>query len=118
MENQEPKEIDNFIVDLKSSNCFNTLIPGVKQETFKASVQFESYSHLIYTVRDLLKVAVHTIENNGSENSGTIEYPSNHVTTVLELALQFLPCSECEGLDLLQQLYLTLQHTEDHENQS
>lgn len=40
MENQEPKEIDNFIVDLKSSNCFNTLIPGVKQETFKASVQF------------------------------------------------------------------------------
>lgn len=37
MENLEPKEIDNFIAALKSSKCFSTLTPSVKQETFNAS---------------------------------------------------------------------------------
>ncbi|OUD31362.1 hypothetical protein [Flavobacterium sp. FPG59] len=115
METNENKKVDDFIKELKDSFYFRTLTPQKKKEgIYYADIKFTRYTQLIYTVQDLLKIALHTLENSGMENSSQIEDPTLHLTSVLEIALQLLPCSEAEGLDKLHMLYLEI--LKDQEN--
>lgn len=116
MEDNKMTSTEDFKAELKRCNFFSTLKPSQKQETYNASVAFDSYSDLMFTVRDLLKISVHTLQNNGTENSGQIKNPAGHLIGVLEVAIQLMPCSEGEGLDKLHQLYLELQCRKDQEN--
>jgi hypothetical protein len=68
----------------------------------------------MFTVQDLLKIALHTLENSDLENSSQIQDPAFHLTSVLEIALQLLPCSEAEGLDKLHKLYLEINKESDN----
>lgn len=107
METNENKMAEDFIKELKDSFFFRTLTPQKSREgIYNADIQFKRYTHLIFTVQDLLKIALHTLENSGLENSSQIEDPTFHLTSVLEIAIQLLPCSEAEGLDKLHTLYL------------
>lgn len=115
MENNKMTSTQDFKAELKGCTYFTTLKPSQKNVTYNASVTFDSYSELMYTVRDLLKIAVHTLQNNGTENSGQIKNNAGHLIGVLEVAVQLMPCSEGEGLDRLHQPYLELQHQVDQE---
>ncbi|OXA77243.1 hypothetical protein [Flavobacterium frigidimaris] len=109
METNENKKADNFIKELKSSFYFRTLIPQRDKEgTYYASIKFTSYINLMFTIQDLLKIALHTLENSDLENSSQIADPAFHLTSILEIAIQLLPCSEAEGLDKLHKLYLEI----------
>lgn len=117
METNENKRADDFIKELKDSFFFRTLTPqGKKEGIYHADIKFKRYTHLIFTVQDLLKIALHTLENSGLENSSQIEDPTFHLTSVLEIAVQLLPCAEAEGLDKLHTLYLEVLN--DQENGS
>lgn len=50
-------------------------------------------------MRDLLRIALHTLYSDGLEDSGQIEDPTVHLVSVLEIAVQLLPCSKAEVLD-------------------
>ncbi|WP_026976884.1 hypothetical protein [Flavobacterium tegetincola] len=116
MENQESTTTSNFNEELKKCFFFKTLIPASNESNMhQAIVKFDSYSHLLYAVKDLLQIAVHTLHNDGSENSGLIEDPAFHLTSILEIAIQLLPCPEGEALDLLHQFYLELEKNQKQE---
>jgi len=118
METTENKKADDFIKDLKDSFFFRTLTPqGKKEGIYYADLKFKRYTHLIFTVQDLLKIALHTLENSGLENSSQIEDPTFHLTSVLEIAVQLLPCCEAEGLDKLHTLYLEILNDEENRNE-
>jgi hypothetical protein len=115
METNENKKVDDLIKELKDGFYFRTLTPHKKKEgIYYANIKFTRYTQLIYTVQDLLKIALHTLENSGMENSSQIEDPTLHLTSVLEIVLQLLPCSEAEVLDKLHMLYLDI--LKDQEN--
>jgi hypothetical protein len=118
METNENKKVDDFIKELKDSFYFRTLTPQKKKEgIYYADIKFARYTQLIYTVQDLLKIALHTLENSGLENSSQIEDPTLHLTSVLEIALQLLPCSEAEGLDKLHMLYLEILNDQENKKE-
>jgi hypothetical protein len=118
METTENKRADDFIKELKDSFFFRTLTPENSREgIFHADIKFKRYTHLIFTVKDLLKIALHTLENSGLENSSQIADPTFHLTSVLEIAIQLLPCSEAEGLDKLHTLYLEILNDYESRNE-
>ena len=118
METTENKRTDDFIKELKDSFFFRALTPHKSREgIFYADIKFKRYTHLIYTVQDLLKIALHTLENSGLDNSSQIEDPTFHLTSVLEIALQLLPCAEAEGLEKLHTLYLEILNDQENRNE-
>ena len=118
METNENKKVDDLIKELKGGFYFRALTPHKKKEgVYYANIKFTRYTQLIYTVQDLLKIALHTLENSGMENSSQIEDPTLHLTSVLEIALQLLPCSEAEGLDKLHMLYLEILKDQENKNE-
>lgn len=118
METTENKKADAFINELKESFFFRTLTPDKSKEgIYHASLKFTSYIHLIFTVQDLLKTALHTLENSGLENSSQIDDPAFHLTSILEIAIQLLPCAEAEGLDKLHMLYLEILNDKENKNE-
>lgn len=118
METTENKKADGFMNELKDSFFFRTLTPHkTKEGVCHASLKFTSYIHLIFTVQDLLKTALHTLENSGLENSSQIDDPAFHLTSILEIAIQLLPCAEAEGLDKLHMLHLEILNNEENKNE-
>lgn len=118
IENQHYTTAARLSEELKNRFFFRTLTPAPKQSMmYHAHLKFDSYSHLIFTVKDLLQIAVHTLQNSGSENSGSITEPAIHLSSLLEIAVQLLPCPEGEALDVMHQLDLELERNqEQHEN--
>lgn len=117
METNQNKRADDFIKELKDSFFFRTLTSQKSKEgIYYASIKFKHYIQLMYTVQDLLKIALHTLENSGLENSSQIEDPTFHLTSVLEIAIQLLPCAEAEGMHKLHMLYLEILN--DQENKT
>ncbi|REG94044.1 hypothetical protein [Flavobacterium aquicola] len=117
MKTNENKKVDDFIKELKDSSFFRTLTPQKNRDgIYYADIKFARYTHLIYAVQDLLKIALHTLENSGLENSSQIEDPTFHLTSILEIAVQLLPCSEAEGLDSLHELYLEILNDQESKN--
>ena len=53
-----------------------------------------------------MKIAMHTLYNDGSQNSGEVTDPGSHVASLLEVIDQLLPLSEFEMLDSCHGLYL------------
>lgn len=118
METTENKKADDFIKGLKDSFFFRTLTPDKsKEDVYYVPLKFTSYIHLILTVQDLLKTALHSLENSGLENSSQIDDPAFHLTSILEIAIQLLPCAESEGLDKLHMLYLEILNDEENKNE-
>jgi hypothetical protein len=116
METNDNKKREDFIKELKDSFFFKTLTADKRKEgVYYASLQFTSYINLIFTVQDLLKIALHTMENSDLENSSQIEDPAFHLTSVLQIAIQLLPCCEAEGLDKLHKLYLEINKENENE---
>ena len=115
METNEIRTSDEFIKELKKSFFFRTLTPQKDKEgAYYASLKFTNYIDLMFTVQDLLKIALHTLENSDLENSSQIQDPAFHLTSVLEIALQLLPCSESEGLHIMHKLYLEINKENDN----
>ncbi|RXM47163.1 hypothetical protein [Flavobacterium sp. YO12] len=115
METNVTRTADEFIRQLKESFFFRTLTPQKdKNDSYYASLKFTSYINLMFTVQDLLKIALHTLENSDLENSSQIEDPAFHLTSILEIAVQLLPCCEAEGLDKLHKLYLEINEENDN----
>ena len=115
METNENQTAGEFVKELKESFFFRTLTPQKDKEgAYYASLKFTSYIDLMFTVQDLLKIAVHTLDNSDMENSSHIEDPAFHLTSILEIAVQLLPCCEAEGLDKLHKLYLDINKENDN----
>lgn len=118
METTENKKAEDFMEGLKDSFFFRTLTPDKSKEgVYHTSLKFTSYIHLILTVQDLLKTALHSLENSGLENSSQIDDPAFHLTSILEIAIQILPCAEAEALDKLHMLYLEILNDEENKNE-
>lgn len=118
METHENKRADDFMKELKDSFFFRTLTPDKSKENiYYASLKFTSYINLIFTVQDLLKTALHSLENSGLENSSQIQDPTFHLTSILDIAIQLLPCAEAEGLDKLHKQYLEILRDQENKNE-
>ncbi|GEP52136.1 hypothetical protein FNO01nite_28080 [Flavobacterium noncentrifugens] len=103
-------DIKKFADELTKIAYFRTLMPhNCKPGIFQARLEFYSYSNLGFVISDLMKIALHTMYNDGSQNSGEVVDPSSHVASLLEILDQLLPLSEFEMLDGCHELYLKLE---------
>lgn len=110
METNESTPIENFIEEISKARFFTTLTPNKNsKDRYNAQISFTNYVELLFTVRDLLKISLHTLYNNDLENSGSVEDPGFHVVSVLEIAVQLLPCNEAEALHECHKLFLKLE---------
>ena len=102
-------QVQKFANDLTRIAYFRTLMPhNWKPDIFQARLEFYSYSNLGFVISDLMKIAMHTLYNDGSQNSGEVVDPSSHVVSLLEIIDQLLPLTEFEMLDGCHELYLKL----------
>jgi hypothetical protein len=109
METNDNNTVKSFIEEITTTRSFATLTPhNYEKNIYNAQITFSSYVELLLTVRDLLKISLHTLYNDELENSGRIKDPSFHVVSVLEIAVQLLPCCEAEALDECHKLFLAL----------
>lgn len=103
-------DVQKFADDLTRIAYFRTLTPhNWKPGIFQAKLEFYSYSNLGYVIGDLMKIARHTMYNDGSQNSGEVIDPSSHVASLLEVIDQLFPLTEFEMLDSCHELYLKLE---------
>ncbi|MCR5862695.1 hypothetical protein LRS05_11305 [Flavobacterium sp. J372] len=100
MEHYDNDAVAKFLDEIDNFRYAPTLRPvGQNEESYYAKVKFASYVELQYSVRDILIVAIHSLQNDGLENSGKVEDPASHLTRVLEIAVQLLPLNEIGLLD-------------------
>lgn len=107
MKNEKDTGLDDFIGEITTYAYFTTLTPANKKDRlFNANITFGRYSDLLGSIKDLLKICLHTLYNSGSQNSGQIKDPTMHLISVLEMAVQLLPCTEGEALDAMHKYVL------------
>lgn len=107
MKNQKDIGLDDFIEEITTTAYFTTLKPDNKMDyLFNAKITFERYSDLLGSIKDLLKICLHTLYNNGTQNSGQIIDPTIHLVSILEMAVQLIPCTEGEALDAMHKYVL------------
>ncbi|MBF4473414.1 hypothetical protein [Flavobacterium sp. HJJ] len=107
MKNEKDIGLADFIEEITTYAYFTTLKPDNKKDyLFNANITFERYSDLLGSIKDLLKICLHTLYNEGSQNSGQIINPTVHLISLLEMAVQLLPCTEGEALDAMHKYVL------------
>jgi len=109
MKKERKKAIKKFVNAETRMWMFTTLAEDTGDDSFEARLHFDSYSDLMYTVSDLMKISMHALYHDGDTNSGEIAEPGYHVISVLRIASQLLPLNESEVLDNCHRLYLKLE---------
>lgn len=113
MEHERKGAIEKFVEDTDKKWVFPALkSTGNNKGSFQATLKFDNYMELMFTIRNLLKVSLHTLYNDDSENAGGIAYPSRTLESVLEIALQLLPMEEFKIVDAWHELHLKLEELE------
>lgn len=116
MKNQKDSGLDDFIEEITTYAYFTTLKPSNKKDyLFNANITFERYSDLLGSIKDLLKICLHTLYNSGSQNSGQIINPTMHLISVLEMVVQLIPCTEGEALDAMHKYVLEFDKNKEAE---
>lgn len=92
METNDNEDVKDFIEEITAARFFRTLTTDKREKgVYHAQLSFSSYVELVFTLRDLLKISLHTLYNDGLENSGQIANPSFHIASLLEIAIQLCP---------------------------
>lgn len=94
-----------------SRYLFTTLQPakGKKKHLFTASVNFSSYSSLLCTVNDLMKLVTLAHLSDDPYVSDTVPNPIIDLANIMELAIQLMPINEAEFLDEARGIFLGTQ---------
>jgi hypothetical protein len=105
----KPKESNGVtLCRLRTTTFFMLSDKSQSEDAAGMHLKFTSYTEMLFTIRDLLKISLHTLYNDDHENSGQIANPSFHLQRLLEITLQLIPHSEGEILDECHQLHLKL----------
>jgi len=100
--------ITDFISELRDTTFFKLSHKRQRENKSGFNLEFTNYTELLFTIRDMLKIALHTLYNDDLENSGQIADPSFHLQRLLEITVQLIPHGEGEILDKCQDLHLQL----------
>jgi hypothetical protein len=100
--------VTDFIDELRTTTFFKLSHQRLGGNASGVNLKFSNYTELLFTIRDLLKISLHTLYNDDLENSGQIADPSFHLQRLLEITVQLIPHSEGEILDECHQLHLRL----------
>jgi len=101
-------DVADFINELSTTTFFKLSDETKNENVGGVILNFDNYSELLSTIRDLLKISLHTLYNDDLSNSGQIANPSFHLQRVLEITIQLIPHDEGEILDECHQLHLKL----------
>jgi len=101
-------DVADFINELSTTTFFKLSDETKNENVGGVILNFDNYSELLFTIRDLLKISLHTLYNDDLSNSGQIANPSFHLQRVLEITIQLIPHDEGEILDECHQLHLKL----------
>jgi regulatory protein YycH of two-component signal transduction system YycFG len=95
-----------------SPHLFTTLQPakGKKKHLFTAQVNFSSYSSLMCTVNDLMKLITLVHLSDEMYVSDTVPNPIIDLANIMELAIQLMPINEAEFLDEARGIFVPPQH--------
>ncbi|MFD2938513.1 hypothetical protein [Flavobacterium notoginsengisoli] len=119
MKNEKDIRLDDFIEEITTYAYFTTLKPNNKKDNqFNANITFGRYSDLLGSIKDLLKICLHTLYNSESQNSGQIKNPTVHMISVLEMAVQLIPSTEGEALDAVHAYVLESDKDKDKDKES
>jgi hypothetical protein len=108
--------VTDFIDELRTTTFFKLSLQRQGGNAGGIPLKFKNYTELLFTIRDLLKISLHTLYNDDLENSGQIADPSFHLQRLLEITIQLIPHSEGEILDECHQLHLRLKEQDMTKN--
>ncbi|WP_413999142.1 hypothetical protein ACMDB5_00800 [Flavobacterium sp. W1B] len=104
MQTNETEDLKEF--QELAKNGFKTLQPAMhKKEMYNVEIGVEGYLDLLFTVANLIKVSIMTLDTD-EPFSNLIPNPPTNIRSMLEIALQLLPFEEAEFLDKSRDLLL------------
>jgi hypothetical protein len=115
METNEIEKIET--IKRLTSNCLNTLKPVEgKSGIHTAEIRVYDYYELASVIRNLLKLCIVALDQDGAEVPNTIENQSIDVGLILGIALQLFPIDEFELLSESSILFPADSKNEDENN--
>lgn len=88
-----------------ASNNFNKLkASSHKNGGYSVKINVVNYSESLFLVSDIIKMCMLTLEAEEPVHYSSVMKQNINISSVLEVALQFLPLEEAEVLDELQVL--------------
>jgi hypothetical protein len=101
---------EKLISQFRKVNYFKTLTPhNDKPNVYNAGIAFASYSELLILIKELLKVSLLAVQDGSVYDNSLIINPHINVASIIEIAIQLMPCNEGEALDACHKLYMDLQ---------
>ncbi|MGX7668929.1 hypothetical protein [Flavobacterium pedocola] len=83
-----------------------------RKESYNVPLQFSGHADVIFTVMDIIKVAILALEADEPYDSNHIVNSRINIRNLLEIALQLIPMEEMQLLDEIHQLHETYKKTE------
>jgi hypothetical protein len=112
MEKDEIEKLET--IKRLTSSCLSTLRPvEEKRGTHTAEIRVYDYYELASVIRNLLKLCIVALDQDGAEVPVTIENRSIDVGLILGIALQLFPIDEFELLNEISILYPADSRNED-----
>ncbi|MBW4361619.1 hypothetical protein [Flavobacterium taihuense] len=115
MEKDEIEKLET--IKRLASNCLRTLKPvGDKSGIHTAEIRVYDYYELAAVIRNLLKLCIVALDEDGAEVPNTIKNQSIDVGLILGIALQLFPIDEFELLNEISIVFPADSKNEDENN--
>lgn len=115
MEKDEIEKLE--VIKRLTSNCLRTLKPVEdKSGIHTAEIRVYDYYELAAVIRNLLKLCIVALDEDGAEVPNTIKNQSIDVGLILGIALQLFPIDEFELLNEISILFPADSKNEDENN--
>jgi hypothetical protein len=112
METNEIEKLET--IKRLTSSCLNTLRPvDNKNRIHSVEIKVYDYYELASVIRNLMKLCIVALDNDGAEVPNTIENQSIDVGLILGIALQLFPVDEFEVLNEISILFPADSRNED-----
>ena len=106
MKTNEMQSLTELHEYIKARRYFSLLKPCEhREQSFNVPLQFSGHADVIFTVMDIIKVAILALEADEPYDSNHIVNSKINIRNLLEIALQLIPMEEMQLLDEIHQLH-------------
>lgn len=118
MKTEEMQSLSELHEYIKARRFFALLKPcEFREQSFNVPLQFSGHADVIFTVMDIIKVAILALEVDEPYDSNHIVNSRINIRNLLEIALQLIPMEEMQLLDEIHQLHLQNKQQEKENTQ-
>ena len=106
MKTEEMQSLTELHEYIKTRRFFTLLKPcEFREQSYNVPLLFSGHADVIFTVMDIIKVAILALEVDEPYDSNHIINSRINIRNLLEIALQLIPLEEMQLLDEIHQLH-------------